>query len=535
MKNVEKAAEALGLHENNEDKNVEAAHVDDCAAEPQESEEASLQPKTEGSAEPAESAEETDNEAEPAEEAVDYLANEEATLNEFLHAPMPALLPPVIKQYVDIAPEGWKEETALSLLPVLGTIGSRLRARFIDGRMHSPTIYVTIVAEQGKGKQKLTDIANECLQCIDEVDQIGRTEEDSYSKQMNKMSKSGVKVSKKDLDAMPDQPEPIVRIIPPRTSYAKAAPRIAHAGGAHCIIVASELSQMVNTMKKSFGLPPEFFCDGFDNAKTGQEYQNKESYCGFFRIYLNLLFTGTPAAAEDLFTMKNQKIGFTGRFIIKDHQTVHFQRPPMWGKMNKHQRAIVDETIRALDSITIKRYSVPDGKGVMQEHIEVNPEYVMKLDWLNHYIEEWEEDLRQKASNALSFKADDLYLRCGLVGFRVGMLVYALFGQKNSKRVKQAVCEFAVWVASQMLLGLFEHMKDFETSGSKIGWPELYAEMGNEFTKEELVAAMAKHEIRTNVKFIIHTWSKKQGLIKGDKEQRSSKFTKIENPFFQKG
>ena len=55
-------------------------------------------------------------------------------------------LPPIFRQWAEIAPDDFKTAVTLCQLPILGALGSRLRARYLDGKIHSPSFQVSLEA-----------------------------------------------------------------------------------------------------------------------------------------------------------------------------------------------------------------------------------------------------------------------------------------------------------------------------------------------------------------------------------------------------
>ena len=75
-------------------------------------------------------------------------------------------LPPIFRQFVDVAPADFKKAAITALLPMLGTLGSRLRARYIDGVEQSPSFQCEIEAPMASGKSfavRLDEIVMEDL------------------------------------------------------------------------------------------------------------------------------------------------------------------------------------------------------------------------------------------------------------------------------------------------------------------------------------------------------------------------------------
>ena len=70
-------------------------------------------------------------------------------------------LPPIISDYVVDCPDGFQEAIIAQLTAELGAICfSRVRAKYLDGTFHRPSLLVIVEGFWGSGKSKLKDIHN---------------------------------------------------------------------------------------------------------------------------------------------------------------------------------------------------------------------------------------------------------------------------------------------------------------------------------------------------------------------------------------
>ena len=92
------------------------------------------------------------------------------------------LLPPVFKDFADTAPNDFKVPVIVSLLPVLGTLASTARAKYLDGTYHSPSFISVVVAPQASGKSFARRLVNSCLAPLEAEDMKARLDEQAYRK-----------------------------------------------------------------------------------------------------------------------------------------------------------------------------------------------------------------------------------------------------------------------------------------------------------------------------------------------------------------
>ena len=440
-----------------------------------------------------------DNPEEP--EEPDNPDNPENPLTSFLDTSVMPPLPPVFRQYADIAPQGFAPAAVLCLLPILGTLGSTLRARYLDGNMVSPSFLVCLDAEQGTGKSFIRNLSRDCLKQIAAVDALGRSKEEAYNEQLRRSSRTGGK--KKD-DTLAE-PKPMVRLLPATISITKLLKRLDNAQGLHCYTLAEEVDTVRKAQGRSFSNITDLLRNAFDNAEYGQDYASENSFSGIVKVFYNVLYSGTPDAVRMFFNRDNQRNGLLSRFILVNLPDNLYQRPPQWGRMTPLQRQKVDEALTELNQMSVASYTV-HGKEGDEICYEAQPELELDMQWLNKRIERWEEAVREKAKDAESAKHAMLYLRPGLVGFRAGMLAWFLYGCKSDSRTKESVTRFATWVAASMLNTLVAYADQIESKGRKIKFAEAYAAMPNQFDINQLREALIATGNNSRAADVAYRW-----------------------------
>ena len=435
-------------------------------------------------------------------------------------APLPPM-PPVIREYVDCAPDDFKTAVAICQLPILGTLASRLRARYLDGSLHSPSFLVCLEAPQASGKSFMVKMANEELASIIEHDEAQRQREREYDAKVKELKLLNTKVNKSNKDVvLGSRPESIIRFVPATMSITKLLMRSCAAKGLHLFAVAEEIDTVTKTFKRSFSGYSDLLRVAFDNGLYGQDYASENSFSGIIPIYYNFLASGTPKAMRRFFPDVEDGTISRACFVTLPDQ---FGKPmPVWKEFNKRQRRMVDMNLVRLSEVSI----IGD---------EVQPVHEMRLDWLNKELEEWILTQQRAAVKENDRTRDIFCRRAAVVGFRAGMLAWFLYGEKGVTNIRKNVVRFACWVASCMLA---QHMLRFEisTTSSNLNlWPELYGKLGDTFTRSELEREITAMSINTRSSQILFKW-RTFGLIRaeGVKESKSGRatyntFIKIKN------
>ena len=142
-------------------------------------------------------------------------------------------LPPIFRQWAEIAPEDFKTAVTLCQLPILGA------------------------------QMKLLNI----------------------------------KVNAKNKDEIiGNKPQGIVRFLPATISITKMLMRLHAAKGLHCFAYAEEIDTVFKAYKRGFSSLSEMLRVAFDNGRYGQDYASENSFSGDVFVYYNTLFSGTPKA-----------------------------------------------------------------------------------------------------------------------------------------------------------------------------------------------------------------------------------------------
>ena len=427
--------------------------------------------------------------------------------------------PPVIRQFVENAPSDFKQAVALCQLPILGTLGSKLRARYLDGQMHSPSFQVSLEAPQASGKSFMVRLAEYELEQVIEHDEVQRQKEQEYDKKVREMKLLNIKINADNKDEILGQrPESIIRYCSPKMSITKLLMRLYNAKGLHIFAVAPEIDTVTKAFKAGFSSYSDLLRNAFDNDLYGQDYASENSFSGILPVYYNTLFSGTPKAMRRFYPDVEDGLVSRVCFVTLPDQ---FGKPmPEWHELDSKQKAVVDVNLVRLNEISI----IGD---------EVQPDHVMKLDWLNKDMESW-----IKAQQVEAVKNDDrtrdiFCRRSAVVGFRAGMLAYFLWGEKNTPTIRRNTVNFAIWVANCMLN---QHLLRFNITGfgsNTIPWSEVYETLPETFTREDLERQLATVGVDSRSSMVVYKW-RLAGVVETVKVDRlqsgqkgSSKFKKV--------
>lgn len=408
--------------------------------------------------------------------------------------PPPSHLPPLVREFVETAPDDFKTATAMACLPVCGFLGSRMRARYLDGEMQAPSFIVNIIAPAASGKGSLLRVPDICLAKVRAKDDEGRQQEMEYQRQC-KLNKNQKKQA--------EEPQPIVRDIPAKVSVAMLLKRMVQARGLHLISVSPEADTLTNSNKAGVWAQKSDIYrvaqDG-EGGRYGQDYKSDVSFSATCRMRYNLLTLGTPGAFARAYP--DVEDGLITRCIMVELPSQFGKPMPVRRQLTTRQMNIIQQRIDALMDIC------QDAEG------NVRPEWHLNLEWLNQGISEWIRKQQLIAVRDEDHARDQFMRRAALIGFRAGMVAAFLWGNRLKKEHKQYTIEFALWVADVILASLLgrystkvnEQAQLYEAPVAR-RYPSLFEAMSDVFTLDHLKRAAHAQGITSPMKNIIFRWS----------------------------
>ena len=431
---------------------------------------------------------------------------------------MPSL-PPVFKQWAEIAPDDFKAAVVLSQLPILGALGSRLRADYLDGVKHSPSFLVSLEAPQASGKSFLVRLVNYELEKMMACDEVEREKERAWNEKMAQIKLTKTKVTEKQREELGDKPKGIVRYLPATVSVTKLLQRMEAAKGLHCFAFGEEIDTVRKAYSRQFSNLSEMLRVSFDNGLYGQDYASENSWSGNVALYYNCLFSGTPKAMRRFYPDVEDGLVSRVLFVTLPDQ---FGKPmPVWDEFDPKQKRAVDLGLEKLNSVTLQ------GDEVQQEH-------EMRLGWLNTALSNWIKAQQLEAVQQNDRTRDIFCRRSAVVGFRAGMLAWFLWDEKNTPAIRKNVVNFAVWVANSMLN---QHLLRFNVTSSEsntIPWESAFNHLPNEFSRKEAEKVLTSEGCESGIRTVIYRWRLK-GLINEEKIGKGIKGQKTMMTFIKTG
>ena len=317
---------------------------------------------------------------------------------------------------LDGCPDDYKDAMMMSLLSEFGSLCfSKVRALYLDNRLHSPSIQVIVEGEQGSGKGKILHLY-ECL--------FGRVIDSDREKLRLQVAS-----------------DKIIQTAGINISQAKFYEVVANNQGVHSLAVESEITTVENAFKKSNGLSFDFLRKAFHNEPIYLNNKAKGTVHGSFPVFLNYIFTGTPKAIGSLINAKEVEGGTASRICFAVIPEVELMAPfvdfPSGSELNDMQDQI--------DSWRQKYcFQTVGGKDVACQEHEVYIDYICDAlqDWLNKQYQLYIKDGVQERN--------DVRMRMATIAFHCAIVLHMLAGEPkpNDRKLRKTVKELTIYIAN---------------------------------------------------------------------------------------
>lgn len=402
-------------------------------------------------------------------------------------------LPPIFKEWYEVAPDDFKLAVVLTLLPFLGTLGSKLRAQYFNGEVHSPSFICCVEAPQANGKSFARKLDNYIMSELKEHDNEEREKVRAWTEARKAERDARVKLSKQELaDMMKEKPDALIRYVAPTASITEMLRKMVAAKGLHLMAFSEEIDTVHKALKRGFSDFSDILRKAFDNAEHGQDYAAENSWSGIVKLYYNAVYCGTPKAVRRFFP--DVEDGMISRVIFVTFPDQAYKPMPKWGTFTKGQESILKEHLSRLSMV-----SVMDG--------EVQEEHFLKMNFMVSEMNRWCAAQQRLAAETQDLTRDTFCRRSAVIGFRAAMLAFFLWGEKvESSVVRSKVKRFGVWVANCCLRQFLMRFSLETEQPSTFILKKVYDVLPDEFTLTRLTAQMRSAGKKTPARNLLYRW-----------------------------
>lgn len=430
-------------------------------------------------------------------------------------------LPPVFRELVGIAPRDFRVSVVNSLLPIMGTLTSYLKAEYyFDGREHTTSFFSIIYAPAGTGKGFVNRFMNLLFEQLTTRDYLQQARENIFLKAINRKGAN---------DKAPEEPHTSLRIIPAKNSEAEFLQKQRDNKGYHMFTYAAEMDSWAKGVKAAGGNKDDMIRVAWDNEEYGQQFKAANTFKGKVQLFWNVLITGTIQQIHSYF--RNVENGLVTRCSFTTIPNQEFAAAPIWKKLSAKSLKVIEKFTERCDRNTYEEpctLTPADIDGISDDNFDkevewqfhFKPRQSVDMEWLRPTIEAFLEKHRKKSALDFDKARDSFRRRTAVRGFRLGIMCYALWENPRISDLKKCI-PFIEWWMEQDLensLSLWGNAYNNTVEDTpNLTQRSLFNQLGDTFTKNDVYVLCIKQGIKTPVRIIIHQWSKLGYVNKLDK------------------
>lgn len=324
-------------------------------------------------------------------------------------------LPPILQFVVERSPAGYEVAMTVTLLCAFAALCfSKVRSKYLDGKVHAPNLLVLVESNWGVGKDKFMTALNALFKRL-----IDRDKEKYSSSDEGKIIQwAGISATE-----------------------SKFIDILANNGEVHVLMVSSEVLAVVNNMRKQNGMNAEYFRKAFDNGEVYRANKTKDIQ-GLFRVFMNCILTGTKGDTN-MFSSKDVEGGTASRICwleIPDSGRYLEALIIEDGEELEKYRDQIDEWNR----LYCYAHDELSGCDIPAE------EHFIDLGYVNDAIKSWI-DLQWLRANAdPSDPRVGARGRMGAIAFHLAMVIHMLFGCPGAEmaQTRRKVVDLTIYLAN---------------------------------------------------------------------------------------
>ena len=428
-------------------------------------------------------------------------------------------LPPVFREFVDIAPRDFKIPVINALMPIMGTMASFLRSNYFDGREQSTTFFNVIYAPASHGKSFPEKIMPYLWEKFSVRDKISEIRESLY---MNLMAVGTDKMKEKA-----ENPNVSLRKVPANVSQPELLTKMRDCHGYHIFTYESEIDTWRKGSKAANNDKSDMIRVAWDNGEYGQAFKSVSTFKGSVNLYWNVLLTGTTRSMMKYFS--NVEDGLVTRCSFCSLGDQRFAKAQIWKPLGERRLSYIKSFVDYCDYMSyeeslgvtkkdLERLSPKDFSEEAVYDFRFKPFVNVDMSWIFPNILNWLEEERLYSSECLDDARDSFRRRTAVKGFRLALLCTSLYRQLK-KSEKEKIWNFIKWwMDIDIENSLYLFGKEYNDVVSEENRPSnarlnLINELPEKFTKIDLMVLLRKSAIRTPAPQIL-TMFKKNNYIK---------------------
>ena len=441
-------------------------------------------------------------------------------------------LPPVFREFVKSAPKDFRLSVINALMAIMGFLSTYVKAKYpYDDRWHTCSFFSIIYAPAGTGKGFVERLLDKLMGYVTLRDAVQSMRENIY---LRIISKKGAN------DKAPDLPHTSLRVIPSKNSEAEFLTKQQDNHGAHMFTYAAEMDEWAKGEKAAGGNKSDMIRVAWDNGEYGQQFKSANTFRGKVHLYWNVLITGTMAQVNNYF--KNVENGLVTRCCYTTIENQEFQLATIWKPIPAKGLKIIENYCKRCDENTyespctvdldeISMLSDEEFDNQVDWQFKIKDKQEVDMSWIMPTIDKFQKEQCDQAALAYDKARDTFRRRVGVRGFRLGLLCTTLY-PKVGVRERKIICDFVNWWMHQDIectLQLWGKKYNDVVEGVKqvnISQRNVFAQLKDEFTMDDLYVVCKKENIKTRLRQIIYQWSQGKHIETIEKFKRYRKVKK---------
>ena len=313
-------------------------------------------------------------------------------------------------------PAGYEDAVLLSLLTECGALCfSKVRALYLDGKEHSPSLQTIVEGKQGSGKGKLLEL-HKCL--------FSRLIESDMRK-LNMENCSDV----------------IIQTAGINMSQSKFHEVMAYNHGVHIYAIETEINTVEETFKKSNGLSLDYLRKAFYNEPIYLNNKAKGTVHGSFPVFFNYTFTGTSKAIDSLIDAKEVENGTASRICFSAIPEVERFAPSMDFPSGSELQSMQDQIDEWREKYC---YWAIDEKDI------ACAERIIIIDYVCDALHEWLAEQYDLYLTEGINERNDNRPRIATIAFHCAIVLHMLAGEPkpSDRKLRKTVKELTIYIAN---------------------------------------------------------------------------------------
>ena len=361
--------------------------------------------------------------------------------------------PPIIKELISIAPTDFVLPAINSLLPILGTLTSYVRAEDEQNAKTISTSFFSVVyAPPSSGKSFMERYTNWLLRDILIRDEVNDARDAVFARKSQQKSAN---------DKGEKLPATSIRIMEAKNSEAEFLEKQRNNKGHHMFTYCAEIDQWRKGIRAAGGNKDDMVRIAWENGFYGQNYKSTNTFKGKVQLFWNVLLAGTDDQVAMYF--RNVTNGLVTRCSFMHIDNQQFQAvPPKWKKISAKAKQRVNNFIDKCDAMTYAEplnvdmadvYAVDDenfDKEIPWQY-DFKPLQYVDISWIMPTCNEFQKEQCKRAQVDSDMARDTFRRRVGDRGKRIALMCTQFYNKPMTQKDKELCAKWIKWWMEQDL------------------------------------------------------------------------------------